>query len=100
MPLEEYGSTPVGARTLAKVLCLGGFWAILAASTPAVAGTTFVGMPADSGTGNCFPFGCDFDSFGTGQYQQIYTSSLFTGQLRLPAWNSLTRKIPAVPLPQ
>jgi len=32
-----------------------------------------VGLPADSDTGNCFPFGCGY----IGEYQQVYTSSQF-----------------------
>jgi len=38
------------------------------------AGNIIVGLPADSGTGNCFPFGCAY----TTEYQQVYTSSLFS----------------------
>lgn len=54
----------------------------LATATPAVA-AYIVGLPADSGTGNCYPFGCDYNSQGGTEYQQVYTSSLFTGPLTI-----------------
>jgi len=38
-----------------------------------------VGSPADVGTGNCFPWGCAYQ----GQYQQVYTSSVFSGPLSI-----------------
>jgi len=67
----------------AKALSLGGFWLALATSTPAVAGTIVVGTPADIGKGNCFPFGCNYDTVGDGQYQQVYTNSLFSGPVTI-----------------
>ena len=36
-----------------------------------------VGLPADPAQGNCFPFGCAY----SGEYQQGYTSSLFSGPI-------------------
>jgi hypothetical protein len=56
---------------VACILCL-----LLAA--PAMAGIT-VGLPADSGTGNCFPFGCAY----SGEYQQVYNSGQFSGSLTI-----------------
>ena len=32
-----------------------------------------VGLPPDSGTGNCFPFGCSYNT----EYQQVYNSGQF-----------------------
>jgi hypothetical protein len=37
--------------------------------------TLVIGLPATPGNGNCFPFGCGYNS----EYQQIYTESAFTG---------------------
>ena len=76
--------TRFGFRSGAKALCLGALLLVLAASTPLVAGTFLVvGTPPDGATGNCFPFGCNYDSYGAGQYQQVYTSSLFGGQITI-----------------
>jgi hypothetical protein len=36
-----------------------------------------VGLPPDPDNGNCFPFGCAY----SGDYQQVYTSSLFPGPM-------------------
>jgi hypothetical protein len=47
------------------------FW--LASAIPAAA-NVIVGLPADSETGNCFPFGCAY----SGEYQQVYMSSQFS----------------------
>jgi len=38
-------------------------------------GNLIVGLPPDSGTGNCFPWGCSYNA----EYQQVYTSSAFNG---------------------
>lgn len=46
-----------------------------APSPSAGPGDPIIGLPADSGTGNCFPFGCAY----SGEYQQVYTNSQFTG---------------------
>lgn len=43
------------------------------------ADTVTVGGPAQSGTGNCLPFGCPV-MFGLGTYQQVYSSSAFSGE--------------------
>src|ERR1035438_8225275 len=51
---------------------------LLLACIPAMA-TVVVGLPPDAGTGNCFPFGCAY----SGEYQQVYTSSLFSGPLTI-----------------
>jgi len=40
---------------------------------------TIVGQPADSGSGNCFPFGCPYNA----EYQQVYTSSAFSGPITI-----------------
>ncbi|HVO61337.1 MAG TPA: PEP-CTERM sorting domain-containing protein [Terriglobales bacterium] len=50
----------------------------LLVAMPAVAGVV-VGLPPDAGTGNCFPFGCAY----SGEYQQVYTSSLFNGPITI-----------------
>jgi len=33
-----------------------------------------IGLPADTGTGNCYPFGCSY----SGEYQQVYTANAFS----------------------
>ncbi|MGA2722835.1 MAG: PEP-CTERM sorting domain-containing protein [Bryobacteraceae bacterium] len=38
-----------------------------------------VGLPADPGTGNCFPFGCAYNA----EYQQVYTSSQFAAPIAI-----------------
>jgi PEP-CTERM motif len=38
-----------------------------------------LGTPADPGGGNCFPFGCGY----TGDYQQVYNSSQFSGPITI-----------------
>lgn len=40
---------------------------------------TVVGLPADPGGGNCFPFGCAYNA----EYQQVYTSSAFSGPITI-----------------
>jgi hypothetical protein len=52
--------------------------ALCIAALPALADTV-VGLPPDSGTGNCFPFGCAY----TTNYQQVYTSSVFSGPITI-----------------
>jgi len=66
-----------------KALFMVGVLLVFAALTPAMAGTVIVGTPADAGTGNSFPFGGNYDSFADGQYQQVYTHSLFTGPITI-----------------
>jgi hypothetical protein len=46
------------------------------------AANVIVGSPAESGNGNCIPFGCDV-SFGITQYQQLYSASDFSGVLNI-----------------
>ena len=60
-------------RYWAAVVC-----AALLLSIPAIAGVT-VGLPADPGTGNCFPFGCAY----SGEYQQVYSQTQFTGPITI-----------------
>ncbi len=55
--------------------------AILTFSGKAAAGITRVGSPADTGTGNCMPFGCGYN----GEYQQIYTAGAFSGPTTINA---------------
>jgi hypothetical protein len=38
-----------------------------------------IGLPANPNTGNCFPFGCAYN----GHYQQVYTSSQFSGPVTI-----------------
>lgn len=47
------------------------------ASLPASAAGLVVGLPPDPANGNCYPFGCAYD----GDYQQVYTSSVFSGPM-------------------
>lgn len=55
----------------------------LALCGTAMAGTLVVGTPADS-LGNCYPFGCNYDSWSpSGIYQQVYTSGLFSGPITI-----------------
>ena len=57
-------------KTLATlVVCLALLLAI-----PAMADVT-VGLPADVGGGNCFPWGCAYNA----EYQQVYTQTAFPG---------------------
>ena len=56
---------------------------VIAAWSSAVAGTILAGLPADSGRGNCYPFGCNYSSTGDGEYQQVYTHSLFSGPMTI-----------------
>ena len=36
-----------------------------------------IGLPPDTNSGNCFPFGCAY----SGEYQQVYTSRAFSGPI-------------------
>ncbi len=58
------------------VLCT--LCAALVLAVPAFANVT-VGLPADPGTGNCFPFGCAY----SGEYQQVYSHTQFTGPITI-----------------
>jgi hypothetical protein len=53
---------------------------VVAASAPVAAGTLVVGLPADSNTGNCAPFGC---SILNSDYQQVYMNTLFSGLITI-----------------
>ena len=66
-----------------KALLMVGVLLVFAALTPATAGPVIVGTPADAGTANCFPFGCKYDTYTNGTYQQVYTQSLFTGPITI-----------------
>lgn len=50
----------------------------LLGAIPALANIT-VGLPADVGTGNCFPFGCAY----LGEYQQVYSATQFNGPITI-----------------
>jgi hypothetical protein len=52
--------------------------ALCVAAVPALADTV-VGLPPDSGTGNCFPYGCAYNA----EYQQVYTHSSFSGPITI-----------------
>ncbi|MGD1101111.1 MAG: PEP-CTERM sorting domain-containing protein [Terriglobia bacterium] len=54
------------------------FCVSLLVAVPALADTT-VGLPADTGTGNCYPFGCAYN----GEYQQVYTHGAFSGPITI-----------------
>src|ERR1039457_4064422 len=76
--------TRFGFRSCAKALGLGALLLVLAASTPLVAGTFLVvGNPPDPATGNCFRWCFNYGNYGTGQYQQVYTESLFSGPVTI-----------------
>ena len=63
---------------------LGVFLFVLIASTPLMAGTLVVGNPPDFATGNCFPFGCNYDQFtANNEYQQVYSNTLFSGPITI-----------------
>lgn len=57
------------------IFCL----ALCLVALPVFADTIIIGNPPDPGTGNCFPFGCDYNA----EYQQVYASSSFTGPIRI-----------------
>jgi PEP-CTERM motif-containing protein len=65
---------------LTGLRCLVVLAALLAFAGPA--GAVIIGLPADSASGNCFPFGCSGrnGSIGT-RYQQVYDSAQFSGSL-------------------
>jgi hypothetical protein len=67
-----------GGLILLLVLCV-----CLPAAADTIVGSppnvVVVGSPPDNGTGNCIPFGCAFN----GEFQQVYTSDLFTGPLTI-----------------
>ena len=57
-------------RKLLLIVCAVGLTAMRASAD----GTLIANSPADSGTGNCYPFGCPYDA----EYQQVYANSQFT----------------------
>ena len=65
LPTGVTGTAPIGSP--------------IAIPPPLPAGTVVVGMPPDTGTGNCFPFGCAY----SGYYQQVYTRSQFSGPIQI-----------------
>ncbi len=58
-------------------ILLGTAFLLALAASPAQA--MVIGSPADAGTGNCYPFGCAY----SGEYQQVYTSSAFSGPITI-----------------
>lgn len=60
-------------------LAMGGLCILFCWAIPALASSIVVGQPADPGSGNCFPFGCGY----SGEYQQVYTHSLFSGPVTI-----------------
>jgi hypothetical protein len=63
-------------RALAMKSIRAAVWLAILAATPAFA-DVIVGLPADSNSGNCYPFGCSY----VGEYQQVYESSAFPGAI-------------------
>jgi hypothetical protein len=62
-------------KTLATaILCVA-----FIAGLPAFAGIVVVGLPADAGTGNAYPFGSAYD----GEYQQVYNGGQFSGPITI-----------------
>ncbi len=61
---------------LARTTWLIGSAALLLTVAGSGAGAQTVGLPPNTASGNCYPFGCDY---GPTRYQQVYTSSVFTG---------------------
>jgi PEP-CTERM motif len=63
-------------RTLAcLVLCLG----VLVALPLMADQVVIIGNPPDTGSGNCFPFGCAYNA----EYQQVYASGSFSGPITI-----------------
>jgi hypothetical protein len=63
----------VGRFLPTLLLCL-----FLLTAVSASAGVV-VGLPADVGSGNCFPFGCSYNA----EYQQVYNSGQFLGTITI-----------------
>jgi PEP-CTERM motif-containing protein len=59
--------------SLTLLLCVS-----LLVAVPALAGEIIIGS-ADAGTGNCYPFGCAYNS----EYLQVYGSSAFSGPITI-----------------
>jgi hypothetical protein len=79
--IEEQITMRLHFSGCSKALLMVGVLLVFAAFTPAVAGTLIVGTPSNSG--NSFPFGGNYDGATNGQYQQVYTHSLFTGPITI-----------------
>jgi hypothetical protein len=91
MPGEEKGrenpmtkrmglNMPVGLAFVKRnrVSPIAALCVLLLSAAPATADTV-LGLPADTGAGNCDPFGCAYAD----QYQQVYTHSLFSGPITI-----------------
>jgi hypothetical protein len=50
---------------------------VLSVVVPVVRADVTIGLPASIGSGNCFPFGSSY----SGEYQQVYTASAFSGPI-------------------
>jgi hypothetical protein len=78
--MEKWTSNRPKGDQAHKLVCLvASLCVLLFSALPAMAGTIVVGQPADAYTGNCFPFGCAY----SGEYQQVYTHSLFSGPIKI-----------------
>ncbi len=62
-----------------KILPMLLFCMALLFAAPVFAGTVIIGLPPDSGTGNCYPFGCSYNA----EYQQVYTHTAFSGAITI-----------------
>jgi hypothetical protein len=64
---------------------VGVFLALLFLAVPSTADPIIVGLPADTGTGNGWPFGGSVDGGGVyvGEYQQLYMGSAFAGPITI-----------------
>jgi hypothetical protein len=65
-----------------KAFLIGAFLLLAGTSKPALADIV-TGLPPASGNGVCLAFGCNYAAGGTGEYQQVYTSSLFSGPITI-----------------
>jgi hypothetical protein len=54
---------------------------LAALAAPLISAGIVVGLPADTGTGNCAPFGCAY----TTDYQQVYSHTEFSGPITITA---------------
>jgi len=70
-------------RPIVLSLCIG---FVLCLCLPAHADSIVVGLPLLVGTGNCIPFGCQ-SQLPFPDYQQIYTSSAFSGPVTITGIN-------------
>jgi hypothetical protein len=65
----------------AQLFALAAFVLCLLLAAPGMAGIS-VGLPADPGTGNCFPFGCQYSDYGS-EYQQVYSNTQFSSPIAI-----------------